>query len=133
MIRRPPRSTRTDTLCPYTTLFRSMGIPSIPNYIITSSLAAPILLKLGVPLVVSHMFVFYFGIMSDLTPPVALAAFAAAPIARENGLKISIQALIVADAGMVVPYIRGYSPALTLEGGETIDVINIVNNTRSSV
>ncbi len=52
------------------------------NYIITSSIAGPALLHLEVPLLVSHMFVFYFGIMADLTPPVALAAFAAAPIAR---------------------------------------------------
>jgi TRAP-type uncharacterized transport system fused permease subunit len=64
-------------------LVLGMGIPTIPNYIITSALAAPALLKLGVPLIVSHMFVFYFGIMADLTPPVALAAFAASPIARE--------------------------------------------------
>ena len=62
-------------------LVLGMGIPTIPNYIITSSLAAPALLQLGVPLIVSHMFVFYFGIMADLTPPVALAAFAAAPFA----------------------------------------------------
>src|SRR5690606_17575643 len=68
-----------------TCLILGMGIPTIPNYIITSSLAAPILLKLGVPLIVSHMFVFYFGIMADLTPPVALAAFAAAPIAKSTG------------------------------------------------
>ena len=66
-------------------LILGMGIPTIPNYIITSSLAAPILLKLGVPLIVSHMFVFYFGIMADLTPPVALAAFAAAPMAKVSG------------------------------------------------
>src|SRR5690625_1227286 len=79
-----------------TCLVLGMGIPTIPNYIITSSLAAPILLKLGVPLIVSHMFVFYFGIMADLTPPVALACFAAAPIARSTGLKISIQAIRVA-------------------------------------
>ncbi|TIN50577.1 MAG: TRAP transporter large permease subunit, partial [Mesorhizobium sp.] len=75
-----------------TCLVLGMGIPTIPNYIITSSLAGPALLELGVPLLVSHMFVFYFGIMADLTPPVALAAFAAAPMARESGLKIGIQA-----------------------------------------
>ncbi|WP_322999071.1 TRAP transporter permease [Castellaniella sp.] len=109
-----------------TCLVLGMGIPTIPNYIITSSLAAPILLKLGVPLIVSHMFVFYFGIMADLTPPVALAAFAAAPIARENGLKISIQALRVAIAGFVVPYMAVYSPALMLQGGTAWDVIYIV-------
>ena len=65
-------------------LILGMGMPTIPNYIITSSLAAPALLKLGVPLIVSHMFVFYFGIIADLTPPVALAAFAAAPIAKAS-------------------------------------------------
>jgi TRAP transporter 4TM/12TM fusion protein len=112
-----------------TCLVLGMGIPSIPNYIITSSLAAPILLQLGVPLIVSHMFVFYFGIMSDLTPPVALAAFAAAPIARENGLKISIQALRIAVAGFVVPYMAVYSPALMLQGGGIFDVIYIVIKT----
>ncbi|WP_322995881.1 TRAP transporter permease [Castellaniella sp.] len=109
-----------------TCLVLGMGIPTIPNYIITSSLAAPILLKLGVPLIVSHMFVFYFGIMADLTPPVALAAFAAAPIARENGLKISIQALRVAAAGFVVPYMAVYSPALMLQGGTALDTIYVV-------
>ena len=65
-------------------LILGMGIPTIPNYIITSSIAAPALLKLGVPLLVSHMFVFYFGIMADLTPPVALAALAAASIAKAS-------------------------------------------------
>jgi TRAP transporter 4TM/12TM fusion protein len=97
-------------------LLLGMGIPTIPNYIITSSLAAPVLLQLGVPLIVSHMFVFYFGIMADLTPPVALAAFAASPIARESGLKISMQALRVAIAGFIVPYMAVYSPALMLLG-----------------
>ncbi|MDQ2780874.1 MAG: TRAP transporter fused permease subunit, partial [Pseudomonadota bacterium] len=77
-------------------LVLGMGIPTIPNYIITSSIAGPALLALGVPLLVSHMFVFYFGILADLTPPVALACFAAAPIARERGLLISIQAIKVA-------------------------------------
>ena len=69
-----------------TCLILGMGIPTIPNYIITSSIAGPALLELGVPLLVSHMFVFYFGILADLTPPVALACFAAAPIAKERGL-----------------------------------------------
>src|ERR1035437_9656952 len=68
-------------------LILGMGIPTIPNYIITSSIAAPALLKLGVPLIVSHMFVFYFGIMAYLTPPVALAAFAAASIAKASPMR----------------------------------------------
>jgi TRAP-type uncharacterized transport system fused permease subunit len=109
-----------------TCLVLGMGIPTIPNYIITSSLAAPVLLELGVPLIVSHMFVFYFGIMADLTPPVALACFAAAPIAREKGLKISMQALRVAIAGFIVPYMAVYSPALMLQGGDWTDVTYIV-------
>jgi TRAP transporter 4TM/12TM fusion protein len=96
-------------------LILGMGIPTIPNYIITSSLAAPILLKLGVPLVVSHMFVFYFGIMADLTPPVALAAFAAAPIAKESGFKIGFQAMKIAMAGFVIPLMAVYDPALMLQ------------------
>jgi len=94
-----------------------MGIPTIPNYIITSSIAGPALLELGVPLIVSHMFVFYFGILADLTPPVALACFAAAPIAREKGLKISIEAIKVAAAGFVIPFMAVYTPALMLQDG----------------
>ena len=102
-----------------TCLVLGMGIPTIPNYIITSSIAGPALLELGVPLLVSHMFVFYFGILADLTPPVALACFAAAPIARERGLRISMQAIKVAAAGFVIPFMAVYTPALMLQpGGE---------------
>ena len=100
-----------------TCIILGMGIPTIPNYIITSSIAGPALLALGVPLIVSHMFVFYFGILADLTPPVALACFAAAPIARESGLKISMEAIKVAAAGFVVPYMAVYTPALMLQDG----------------
>jgi TRAP transporter 4TM/12TM fusion protein len=107
-------------------LVLGMGIPTIPNYIITSSLAAPALLELGVPLIVSHMFVFYFGIMADLTPPVALACFAASPIARETGLKISLQAIRIAAAGFVVPYMAVYAPALMLQTEDWTAVAYIV-------
>ncbi|MBL8490969.1 MAG: TRAP transporter permease, partial [Rhodocyclaceae bacterium] len=95
-------------------LVLGMGIPTIPNYIITSSIAAPALLKLGVPLIVSHMFVFYFGIMADLTPPVALAAFAASSIAKESPMKIGFKAVQIAIAGFVVPYMAVYDNALML-------------------
>ncbi len=107
-------------------LVLGMGIPTIPNYIITSSLAAPALLELGVPLIVSHMFVFYFGIMADLTPPVALAAFAAAPIARESGMKIGVQAMRIAIAGFIVPYMAVYAPALMLQTGTWWDTGYVV-------
>jgi TRAP transporter 4TM/12TM fusion protein len=97
-------------------LILGMGIPTIPNYIITSSIAAPALLKLGVPLIVSHMFVFYFGIMTDLTPPVALAAFAAASISRASPMKTGVKATQIAIAGFAVPFIAIYDPSLMLQG-----------------
>lgn len=100
-----------------TCIVLGMGVPTIPNYIITSSLAGPALLELGVPLIISHMFVFYFGILADLTPPVALACFAAAPIARESGLKISFEAVKIAAAGFVIPFMAVYTPALMLQDG----------------
>jgi TRAP transporter 4TM/12TM fusion protein len=103
-----------------TCLVLGMGIPTIPNYIITSSIAAPALLDLGVPLIVSHMFVFYFGILADLTPPVALACFAAAPIAGERGLKISLWAVRIALAGFVVPFMAVYNEALMLQGDDLL-------------
>ena len=109
-----------------TCLVLGMGIPTIPNYIITSSIAAPALLDLGVPLIVSHMFVFYFGIMADLTPPVALACFAAAPIAKERGLKISLWAVRIAVAGFVVPFMAVYSPALMLQGDSLLATLYVV-------
>ncbi len=101
-------------------LILGMGIPTIPNYIITSSIAAPALLQLKVPLIVSHMFVFYFGILADLTPPVALAAFAAASIARDSPMKIGFKATQIAFAGFVVPYMAVYDPRLMLQGNATI-------------
>src|SRR3954468_14116657 len=94
------------------------GIPTIPTYIITAALAAPALAKLGVPLIVSHMFAFYYGIMADLSPPVALAALAAAPIAKENPDKIGWEAMRIALAGYVIPFVFVYSPALMLQAGD---------------
>lgn len=100
-----------------TCLLLGMGIPTIPNYIITSSIAGPALEQLGVPLIVTHMFVFYFGILADLTPPVALACFAAAPIAKERGLTISLEAVKIAAAGFVIPFMAVYTPSLMLQDG----------------
>ncbi len=91
-----------------------MGLPSIPAYIITATMAAPALAKMGVPMLVSHMFVFYFGILANLTPPVALAAFAGAGIAGGNPTKTGLQAVKLAIAGFVVPYIFAYSPELLM-------------------
>ncbi|HEU0229862.1 MAG TPA: TRAP transporter permease [Burkholderiaceae bacterium] len=107
-------------------LILGMGIPTIPNYIITSSIAAPALLKLGVPLIVSHMFVFYFGIMADLTPPVALAALAASSIAKASFMRIAIRATQIAIAGFVIPYMAVYDPSLMMQGGAWYDTAYMV-------
>lgn len=100
-----------------TSLLLGTGLPTIPTYIITAALAAPALLKLGVPLIVSHMFVFYYGIIADLTPPVALAALAAAPIARASPDAIGWEATRIALAGFVIPFIAVYEPSLMLQDG----------------
>ena len=107
-------------------LVLGMGIPTIPNYIITSAIAAPALLTLKVPLIVSHMFVFYFGIMADLTPPVALAAFAAASIAKASPMRIGWKATHIAIAGFVIPYMAVYDPSLMLQTGTLLDTAYVV-------
>src|SRR5262249_55424628 len=98
------------------------GLPTIPNYIICASIAAPALLQMGVPLIASHMFVFYFGIMADLTPPVALAALAASSIARAGHMEIGWIATRLGLAGYVVPFMAVYDTALLLQ---TDDVLAI--------
>lgn len=107
-------------------LILGMGIPTIPTYIITSSLVAPPLAKMGVPLIVSHMFVFYFGIMADLTPPVGLAAYAAASIAKSNFFITGWWAVRIAIAGFVIPYMAVYDNALMLQGGTLFDTTYVV-------
>ena len=108
-----------------TCIILGTGIPTIPNYIITSSMAAPVLTEMGVPILVSHMFVFYFGIMADLTPPVALAALAASSIAKESHMKIAFTATKIGIAGYVVPFMAVYTPALMLQGGEWYDTVYV--------
>ncbi|MDF2116536.1 TRAP transporter permease [Roseiarcaceae bacterium H3SJ34-1] len=103
-----------------TSIVLGTGLPTIPTYIITASLAAPALLKLGVPLIVSHMFVFYYGIIADLTPPVALAALAAAPIAKASPDAIGWQACRIALAGFLIPFMAVYEPTLMLQDGGAI-------------
>lgn len=104
----------------FTAIVLGTGLPTIPTYIITASLAAPALLKLGVPLIVSHMFVFYYGIIADLTPPVALAALAAAPIAKASPDAIGWQATRIALAGFLIPFMGVYEPTLMMQAGGDI-------------
>ncbi|ACA32371.1 TRAP transporter permease [Histophilus somni] len=96
-----------------------MGLPSIPAYIITATMAAPALATFDVPVLVAHMFVFYFGIFANITPPVALAAFAGAGIAQGDPMKTGWQSLRLALAGFIVPFIFVYNPNMLM-----IDVTN---------
>ena len=92
-----------------------MGVPTTANYCIMASTCAPILIQLNFPVVAAHFFVFYFGIVADITPPVALAAYAGSAIAKSNPMKTGINATKLAIAAFIVPYIFAYSPALLFE------------------
>lgn len=100
-----------------TSLVLGMGAPTTANYVITSTIAAPALLKLGVPVIAAHMFAFYFGIVADVTPPVALAAFAGSGIAKSNPLRTGVESTKLSIAAFLVPYFFVYSPSLLLLGG----------------
>jgi TRAP transporter 4TM/12TM fusion protein len=93
-----------------------MGVPTTAQYIITSTLAAPALFQMGVPLMSAHLFCLYFGVLADVTPPVALATYAAAGIARSNAIKTGFTALLTAMAGFLVPYMFIYNNHLLFQG-----------------
>ena len=97
-----------------TCMILGMGLPSIPSYIITSSIAAPALFKLGIPNAAAHMFSFYFAMFANLTPPVALAAFAAAGVSGGDPMKTGWTSVKLAVAGFIIPYIFVLSPQLML-------------------
>ena len=104
-----------------------MGVPTTANYCIMASTCAPILIKMGFPLVAAHFFVFYFGIVADITPPVALAAYAGSAIAKGNPMKTGINATKLAIAAFIVPYIFAYSPAMLFVNVTSVwEVIQIV-------
>ena len=97
-----------------TCMILGMGLPSIPAYIITAAIAAPALARLGVPPIAAHMFAFYFAMFANLTPPVALAAFAAAGLSGGNPVKTGFASVKLAIAGFIVPFMFIYSPELLL-------------------
>lgn len=97
-----------------TCMILGMGLPSIPSYIITSTIAAPALVQLGIPALVAHMFCFYFAMFANLTPPVALAAFAAAGISGGNPMKTGWASVKLALAGFILPYMFVYNTDLLL-------------------
>lgn len=97
-----------------TSLILGMGVPTTANYVITSTIAAPALVQMHVPVLAAHMFAFYFGIVADVTPPVALAAYAGAGIAGANPMKTGVTAAKLAIAAFVGPYIFVLAPQLLM-------------------
>ncbi|MBR5460389.1 MAG: DUF3394 domain-containing protein, partial [Clostridia bacterium] len=89
-----------------------MGVPTTANYCIMAATCAPILVQMGVPMIAAHFFVFYFGIVADLTPPVALAAYAGAAIAQANPMKTAFTATKLAIGAFIVPYVFALNPAM---------------------
>lgn len=102
-----------------TAILLGMGVPTTANYVITSTIAAPALIQMGVPILAAHMFVFYFGIIADVTPPVALAAYAGSGISGGNALRTGINASKLAIAAFIIPYMFVLNPELLLVDGLT--------------
>lgn len=96
-----------------------MGVPTTANYVIMASMVAPILMRsLSIPVLAAHMFVFYFGIVADITPPVALAAYAGSAIAKSNPMKTGVTATRLAITAFIVPYIFAFSPEMLIIGAD---------------
>ncbi|HWI60859.1 MAG TPA: TRAP transporter permease [Symbiobacteriaceae bacterium] len=107
-------------------LVLGMGIPTTANYIVQATMAAPALIKLGLAPISAHLFVFYFGILADITPPVALAVYTGAAIARSDPWKTGIEAVKLALAAFLVPFVFAFSPALVLVGATPLLVIQMI-------
>ncbi len=107
-------------------LILGMGVPTTANYLITATITAPAVIQLGVPMLAAHMFTFYFGIIADITPPVALAAYAGAAIAKSNPFKSGVIATKLAIAAFIIPFIFAYSPAILLIDTSVLEVIQII-------
>ena len=103
-----------------------MGVPTTANYCIMASTCAPILITIGVPQVAAHFFVFYFGIVADITPPVALAAYAGSAIAKAPPMKTAVNATKLAIAAFVVPYIFAMNPAMLFVNTTALQVVLVV-------
>lgn len=103
-------------------LILGMGMPTVSAYVVLATVATSALVKIGVPVLSAHLFVFYFGIVSGITPPVAITSYVAAGIAKADPIKTSFQAFRIAIAGFLLPYMFVYNPALLLQG-DTLTVI----------
>lgn len=109
-----------------TSLILGIGVPTTANYVITSTIAAPALVLLNVPVLAAHMFAFYFGIIADVTPPVCLAAVAASGVAKSEPMRTGVQAARLAIAAFLIPYIFVYSPQMLLIDVTFVNIIFIV-------
>jgi TRAP transporter 4TM/12TM fusion protein len=110
-----------------TCLIMGMGVPTTPMYIIVATVAAPILVQnFGVLPLAAHLFVFYYGALAEITPPVALAAFTASGIAKAKPLKVALTACRLALAGFIIPYFFVYNPVLLFEGNNYVEIIQAV-------
>ena len=106
-----------------------MGVPTTANYCIMAATCAPILIQLGVPLVCAHFFVFYFGILADITPPVALAAYAGSAIAKSRPMRTAFNATRLGIAAYIIPFIFAFFPAMIMQGEVEIPIWLAVLNT----
>ncbi|MCR5507195.1 MAG: TRAP transporter permease [Lachnospiraceae bacterium] len=102
-----------------------MGVPTTATYCIMAATCAPILTRMGVPILAAHFFVFYFGIVADITPPVALAAYAGSAIAKSNPMRTAYNATKMAVAAFLIPYIFCFNPAMLLIDTNVLSVILI--------
>jgi TRAP transporter 4TM/12TM fusion protein len=102
-----------------------MGVPTTATYCIMAATCAPILTRMGVPILAAHFFVFYFGIVADITPPVALAAYAGSAIAKSNPMRTAVAATKMAVGAFLIPYIFCFNPEMLLIDTEFSGVIMI--------
>lgn len=110
-----------------TCIVLDMGVPTTANYIIMATTCAPILVNgMGINKIAANMFVFYFGIVADITPPVALAAYAGSAIAKSNPMKTALNASRLAIAAFIVPYIFAFNPAMLFIDADVIQVVVII-------
>jgi len=95
-------------------LILGMGLPTLPAYLFIVLFVGPVIGQLGIPVLLVHMFVLYFGVLSNVTPPVAIAAYAAAPIAQSNPMSTGFQAIKISAVGFIIPFILIYYPSISI-------------------
>jgi len=112
-------------LCMLASLVLGLGMPTTAKYVIMATVAAPVMVNLGVPLLAAHMFVFYFGVVADITPPVGLASYAGAAISKGDPLKTALIASRLAVAAFIVPFVFVLSPQMLFIDASVFDIISL--------